>query len=88
MKFESFHILQVCFMCRCILLLHVYIFGGVRDNFLSEFLPFRPYVFLLMHSNNRTSFDTSVYHTDSVILYKININIINSIIFIIIIIIW
>ena len=36
----------------------------------SEFLPFRPLVFLLMYSNNRTSFDSSAYNADVAILYK------------------
>ena len=34
-------------------------------------LPFRPFVFLLMYSNNGTPFDTSAYYTDGVILYNI-----------------
>ena len=36
----------------------------------SEFLAFTPFVFLLMYSNNRTSFDTSAYYTNGVILFK------------------
>ena len=36
----------------------------------SEFLPFTPFVFLLMYSNNRTSFDTSAYYINGVILFK------------------
>ena len=39
-------------------------------------LPFRPFVFLLMYSNNGTPFDTSAYHTDGVILNNIIIIII------------
>ena len=39
-------------------------------------LPFRPFVFLLMYSNNGTPFDTSAYYTDGVILYNIIIIII------------
>ena len=36
----------------------------------SEFLPFTPFVFLLVYSNNRTSFDTSAYYINGVILFK------------------
>ena len=39
-------------------------------------LPFRPFLFLLMYSNNGTPFDTSAYYTDGVILYNIIIIII------------
>ena len=46
----------------------LYISGRVTVH--SEFLPFIPFVFLLMNSNNRTSFDTSAYYTNGVILFK------------------
>ena len=36
----------------------------------NEFLPFRPFLVLLRYSNNRTSFDTSAYYSNGVILYK------------------
>ena len=36
----------------------------------NEFLPFRPFSVLLRYSNNRTSFDTSAYYSNGVILYK------------------
>ena len=53
---------------------------------LSEFLPFGPFVFLLVYSYNKTSFDTSAYYTDGfsciniviipfiIIIFTININ--------------
>ena len=43
-------------------MLLLYIFG--RVTVLSEFLPFGPFVFLLVYSYNKTSFHTSAYHTD------------------------
>ena len=46
----------------------LYISGRVTVH--SEFLPFTPFVFLLMYSNNRTSFDTSAYYINGVILFK------------------
>ena len=46
----------------------LYISGRVTVP--NEFLPFTPFVFLLMYSNNRTSFDTSAYYTNGVILFK------------------
>ena len=36
----------------------------------NEFLPFRPFLVLLRYSKNRTSFDTSAYYSNGVILYK------------------
>ena len=36
----------------------------------NEFLPFRPFLVLLRYSENRTSFDTSAYYSNGVILYK------------------
>ena len=36
----------------------------------NEFLPFRPFLVLLRYSKNRTSFDTSSYYSNGVILYK------------------
>ena len=53
---------------------------------LSEFLPFGPFVFLLVYSYNKTSFDTSAYYTGGfsciniviipfiIIIFTININ--------------
>ena len=35
-----------------------------------NFLPFRPFLVLLMHSNSRTSLDTSFYYTDGILLYN------------------
>ena len=52
---------MINFICSCILFF-LY--------FLSESLPFRPFVFLLVYSYNRTSLDTSAYYTDGVILHK------------------
>ena len=36
----------------------------------NEFLPFRSFLVLLRYSKNRTSFDTSTYYSNGVILYK------------------
>ena len=36
----------------------------------NEFLPFRPFLVLLRYFKNRTSFDTSAYYSNGVILYK------------------
>ena len=63
-----------------------YIFSAVWQ-FISEFLPFGPFVFLLVYSYNKTSFDTSAYYTDGfsciniviiifiiIVIFTININ--------------
>ena len=50
------------------MLLFMDFFG--RVTILSEFLPPRSFIVLLMYSNNRTSFDTSAYYADRVITYK------------------
>ena len=62
-----------------------YIFSAM--TVLSEFLPFGPFVFLLVYSYNKTSFDTSAYYTDGfsciniviiifiiIVIFTININ--------------
>ena len=67
MYFESFHWLShhgLCAIIPCFanvfyVQMHTsFIFFWRCDNVLSEYLPFQPFVFLLMYSNNRTSFDT------------------------------